>query len=73
MTTRVSTTMINQTGNVAYTGANISLGDVGNLHITGGDDGQVLTTDGTGNLSFTAASGGGNNARTMGYSLVFGG
>lgn len=65
--------MINQTGNVEFTGANVSLGNVANLHITGGDNGQVLTTDGTGNLSFATASGGSSNARAMGYSLVFGG
>lgn len=73
MTTKVSTVMINQTGNVNFTGANVSLGAIGNIKITGGSNGQVVTTDGAGNLSFTAASGGGNNARTMGYSLVFGG
>jgi hypothetical protein len=36
------------------------LGSVGNLHITGGSNGQVLTTDGTGNLSFAAGAGGGS-------------
>ena len=52
MTTRVSTKMINQTGNITFTGSNVSLGAIGNLHITGGSNGQFITTDGTGNLSF---------------------
>lgn len=73
MTTKVSTAMINQTGNVEFTGSNVSLGAVANLHITGGSSGQVLTTDGLGNLSFANASGGTSNARVFGTSLVFGG
>ena len=40
-----------------------NLGTVGNITINGGSNGQVLTTDGTGNLSWTTASGnGGGNA-----------
>lgn len=74
MTTKVSTSMLNQTGNLNITAANVTLGPVANVHITGGSSGQVLTTDGAGNLSFTTASGGGgSNARVTGYSLVFGG
>ena len=46
----------NITGNVALSGANVSLGAVGNLHVTGGSNGYVLSTDGTGNLSWAAAS-----------------
>ncbi len=41
------------------TGAN--LGAVGDITITGGTDGYVLQTDGTGNLSWTAQTGGGGN------------
>jgi hypothetical protein len=52
MTTKVSTLMINQTGNINFTGPNVSLGDVANLHIVGGNSGQALTTDGSGNLTF---------------------
>lgn len=33
-----------------------NLGPVGNLLITGGSDGQVITTDGSGNLSFSDLS-----------------
>lgn len=41
------------TGNVALSGANVSMGDVANLKIAGGASTQILTTDGTGNVSFT--------------------
>ena len=44
----------NITGNVALSGANVSLGAVGNLHITGGSNGYVLSTDGSGNLSWVS-------------------
>lgn len=48
-------------GNVNFTGtANVTLGSVANLHIAGGDNGFVLTTDGLGNLAWEAAGGGGN-------------
>lgn len=36
------------------------LGDVGNITITGGSANYVLSTDGTGNLSWVAQTGGGN-------------
>jgi hypothetical protein len=39
---------------------NISIG-VANLHITGGSNGYVLQTDGTGNLTWTAQTGGSGN------------
>ena len=44
------------TGNASFTGANVSLGNVANLHITGGSADYILKTDGTGNLSWTAQS-----------------
>jgi hypothetical protein len=44
------------TGNVQFTGPNISLGATNNLHFTGGTSGQFLTTDGTGNLSWSNVS-----------------
>ena len=47
--------MLNQSGNLNITAANVSLGPVANVHITGGSSGQSLVTDGTGNLSFGAA------------------
>ena len=47
----------NITGNVTLSGSNVSLGSVNNLHITGGSNGYVLSTDGTGNLSWAAQTG----------------
>lgn len=48
-------------GNIVFSSSpNVNLGNVGNVHITGGINGYVLTTDGTGNLSWQAAGGGGN-------------
>jgi hypothetical protein len=44
-----------------YNGSNLSLGNVANLKITGGTNGFVLQTDGTGNLDWTAQTGGGGN------------
>lgn len=44
-------------GNVALSGANVSLGAVGNLKITGGTANYVLQTDGAGNLSWTTGGG----------------
>ena len=74
MTTKVSSNMLNQSGNLDITAANVSLGPIANIHISGGTSGQAITTDGTGNLSFsTGASSGPSNARVTGYSLVFGG
>ena len=40
------------TGNLIVTGANVSLGNVANLHIYGGNTGQVLVSDSVGGLSF---------------------
>lgn len=44
------------TENLAVSG-NTDLGSVSNVTITGGTSGQVLTTDGSGNLSFSAVTG----------------
>jgi len=47
--------------NINATGSpNVSFGNVSNLHIQGGTNGYVLSTDGLGNLSWTAGGGGGN-------------
>lgn len=35
----------------------VTLGSVANVKITGGSSGQVLSTDGTGNVSFTTTTG----------------
>lgn len=55
-----------QIGNATIANANISnVGNitigVGNLHISGGSNGYVLQTDGTGNLTWTAQTGGTGN------------
>ena len=46
---------LNTTGNVTLSGANVSLGAVGNVKITGGNANYVLSTDGTGNLAWAEA------------------
>ena len=53
-------TVSNATGVVNFTTtANVTLGAVANLHISGGTNGYVLSTDGSGTLSWVAQSGGG--------------
>jgi len=51
-----------------YNGSNLSLGNVANLKITGGTNGYVLQTDGTGNLDWTLMSGNGGGNGTPGGS-----
>jgi hypothetical protein len=55
----------NITGNVSLTGANINLGNVGNLRISGGASSYVLSTDGASNLSWVAQSGGGGSSSAI--------
>ncbi len=52
----VTTLNLSANANVLFNGPNVTLGQVANLHILGGTNGQVLQTDGTGNLSFTTIS-----------------
>jgi hypothetical protein len=50
----VVTSGISATGTVNFASSgNISLGNVGNVHIAGGSNGYLLTTDGSGNLTWT--------------------
>ena len=57
---------ITGTGTINFTGAsNVSLGAVGNLKITGGTANYVLSTDGVGNLSWVAQSGGGGGGSNI--------
>ena len=49
---------LNTTGNTVFSGANITLGAVGNVKITGGSNTQVLQTDGSGNLAWANSVGG---------------
>lgn len=60
-------TLVNWTGNRLGNGGDyptnkLKLGSVGNLIITGGSGGQVLTTDGSNNLSWTTIAPGGSVA-----------
>jgi hypothetical protein len=54
------------TGNANFSGNTVSLGNVANLKISGGNTGQFLKTDGAGNLSFATP-----NAATGGNIYVF--
>ena len=47
---------LNTTGNTTFAGANVTLGAVANLHISGGTTGYVLSTDGSGSLSWISAA-----------------
>ena len=50
-------TVSNSTGTVDFANtANVTLGDISNLHIAGGTSGYVLSTDGNGNLTWTNSS-----------------
>ena len=53
----ISGTGVNVAGYLTVTG-NVELGSVSNVNITGGSNGQVLQTDGLGNLSFVDGGGG---------------
>ena len=56
-------TGLTSTGTANLTGAsNVSLGPIANVHISGGTNGYVLQTDGSGTLSWVAQSGGGGTA-----------
>jgi hypothetical protein len=60
-TGRLTVPQIRSNTNANFFGAtSVNLGVVGNLHIAGGTNGQVLSTDGSGNLSWSSGGGGGN-------------
>lgn len=62
-----TTATLRVVGNVNTAGsANINLGTLSNVHISGGTNGYVLATDGFGNLSWVAQSGGGGNGNPAG-------
>ena len=68
----ITTTNITATGVVDLSvTSNVLLGAVANVHITGGTSGQVLTTDGAGNLTF-ADTASGNSAAPMPYVIPVG-
>ena len=58
-----TTTTLTANNFIATSTAN--LGNVGNVKITGGTNGYVLSTDGAGNLSWVAGGGGGGNGATI--------
>ena len=49
---------ITATGNISFTGANVSLGSTSSVRISGGAANYFLKTDGAGNLSWATPSGG---------------
>ena len=57
--TTINASSITSNVNVNLTGSNISLGSISNIKISGGTAGYFITTDGAGNLSWGATSGGG--------------
>ena len=58
----LSVPSITSNANVNFSStSNVSLGSISNVHITGGLNGYVLQTDGSGHLSWVAQSGGGGN------------
>jgi hypothetical protein len=58
-------------GNVAFSGANVSLGNISNLHITGGTANYFLQTDGAGNLVWAEPAGGGGSGTPGGSNNTF--
>jgi len=63
MTTKVTnlnidTTTLTSVGTLTSlsVSGNVTLGTVSNVHINGGTNGQYLTTDGSGNLSFATVT-----------------
>jgi hypothetical protein len=58
---RLSVPQIRSNSTANFFGASsVNLGNVSNLRISGGLNGYVLSTDGSGNLAWTAGGGGGN-------------
>jgi len=53
---------LNSVGNATFSGPNVNLGNVSNLHIEGGLNGYFLQTDGLGGLSWQSVGSGGGNA-----------
>lgn len=62
----INTGNLTANGNVDFNSARVELGEVETIKIFGGFTGQVLTTDGTGNLSWQDGGGGGGNSHPGG-------
>ena len=65
-------TVIANTANITALNlaGNANLGDIGNLHIGGGNSGEVLTTDGAGNLYWSSGTSNGGSGITTNTSNV---
>lgn len=55
-----------------YTFNGVTIANVANFSIPGGEEGQALITDGTGNLSFGNVSSGGAG-KSLFFNIIFGG
>lgn len=66
----ITATNLSANGNVAFSGSNVSLGNVTSVRITGGSSGQYLQTDGTGNLSWSSVTSGSTSNISNGTSNV---
>ena len=67
----IGLTVSNATGVVNFTTtANVTLGAVANLHISGGTSGQYLSTDGSGTLTWSTVAGGSSSNISNGNSNV---
>ena len=62
----INTGKLTANGNVDFNSARVELGEVETVKIFGGFTGQILTTDGTGNLSWSDGGGGGGNGNPGG-------
>jgi len=68
----IQTTNLTANGVVNFNStSNVTLGTISNIHIAGGTSGQVLTTDGAGNLTF-ADTASGNSSAPMPYIIPVG-
>jgi hypothetical protein len=70
VTANTTTGNLQVSGNIVANGVS-NLGAIGNVRITGGSNGQIISTDGNGNLSFTSVTATRAAAVIMG--IVFGG
>jgi len=66
----ITTLNLSANANVLFNGPNVTVGQVANLHILGGTNGQVLQTDGSGNLTFTTISTAGLTNGTSNISVL---
>ena len=66
----VMSNTLTSNGNIIFSGANVTLGPAGNVHISGGTTNQYLKTDGSGNLSWGTPSGGGGGGTSLTYTAA---